>query len=183
MRLKLSHAPYIANKVSLDLSKSSHIEIVETLDLINELVLNLLKEDIQKELAIDERVREILEEQSTEIEVFSMNERELFRMCKKQVANEQNFPLNWDERCSYLAHNILNLLIQEDCIDFGVSDIIVKNVIYKSINDYAKIYKNAENSVMDKIKNYKRKLVYGSYEYEIVFNKLYEEELKSRGIL
>ena len=36
---------------------------------------------------------------------------------------------------------------------------------------------------MDKLKKYKRKLTYGTEEYEIVFSKFYEEELRKEGLL
>ena len=47
----------------------------------------------------------------------------------------------------------------------------------------SKIYDKAEEAVIDKLKKYKRKLIYGTEEYEIVFSKLYEEELRKRGLL
>ena len=40
----------------------------------------------------------------------------------------------------------------------------------------------SKEEVLKKLEKYKRKLVYGSEEYEIVFAKLYEEELRKRGL-
>lgn len=39
-----------------------------------------------------------------------------------------------------------------------------------------------EDDVMDKIDTLKRKLIPGTEEYDMVFEKLYEEELKKRGM-
>lgn len=181
MRLKMQHAPYIANKISIDLGNSQHIELLAPIANIAQIALTCLQENIQKELAIDERVREILEERSDEIEDFGMDERELFRMCKRQVANEQNFYLAWEERCSDVSHQILSKLHSH--LRFEVSETIIKNIIFKAINEYSKIYDKAEEAVVEKLKKYKRKLIYGTEEYEIVFSKLYEEELRKRGLL
>ncbi|TLD97382.1 DUF507 family protein [Helicobacter jaachi] len=181
MRLKLQHAPYIANKISIDLGNSPHIKPLVPIQNIAQSALECLKENIQKELAIDEKVREILEERSDEIEDFGMDERELFRMCKKQVAREENFYLAWEDRCSDVSHQILTQL--DSLIAFEVSETIIKNIIFKAINEYSKIYDKAEEAVFEKLKKYKRKLTYGTEEYEIVFSKLYEEELRKRGLL
>ena len=181
MRLKMQHASYIANKISIDLGNSSHTEILVPIANIAQVALEYLQSNIQKEQAIEEKVREILEERSDEIEDFNMDERELFRMCKRQIANEQNFYLAWEERCSDLSHQILSAL--HAYIKINASETIIKNIIFKAINEYSKIYDKAEEAVIEKLKKYKRKLTYGTEEYEIVFSKLYEEELRKRGLL
>lgn len=181
MRLKMQHIQYISNKISIDLGHSQFITLFSPIQNIAQIASECLQEDIQKELGIEERVREILEERSDEIEDFGMDERELFRMCKRQLAKEENFSLSWDERCSDISHKILSKLHSH--IRFDASETIVKNIIYKAINDYSKIYEKAEEAVMEKLKKYKRKLSYGTEEYEIVFSKLYEEELRKKGLL
>lgn len=181
MRLKMQHTPYIANKISIDIGNAPQIELLAPIQNIAQIALEILQNNVQKELAIDEKVREILEERSDEIEDFGMDERELFRMCKRQIANEQNFYLAWEDRCSDVSHQILNAIAP--LIRFHVSESIVKNIIFKAINEYSKIYDKAEEAVIERLKKYKRKLIYGTEEYEIVFSKLYEEELRKKGLL
>ncbi|MGI0406006.1 DUF507 family protein [Helicobacter himalayensis] len=182
MRLKAQHAPYIANKIGLDLANANFITLNSSVESVSKIALDCLMENIQKERAIDEKVRDLLEEYVNEIEDYRMDERSIFRMFKKQIADEEDFTLNWDERCSDLSHRILTQMLQKHMLTFKVSEVIVKNTIYKAINDYSKIYEKSEEAVNECLKKYKRKLVYGSDEYEIVFNKLYEEELRKRGL-
>ncbi|RDU53055.1 DUF507 domain-containing protein [Helicobacter sp. MIT 00-7814] len=182
MRLKAQHAPYIANKIGLDLANANFITLNSSIESLSKIALDCLMENIQKERAIDEKVRDLLEEYVNEIEDYRMDERSIFRMFKKQIADEENFTLNWDERCSDLSHKILTQMVQKNMLSFKVSEVIVKNAIYKAINDYSKIYEKSEEAVNERLKKYKRKLVYGSDEYEIIFNKLYEEELRKRGL-
>lgn len=182
MKLKAQHAPYIANKISIDLAHSNYITMKSPIENLAQVALECLLANIREEAAIDERVREILEEREREIEDFGMDERELFRMCKRQVAKERNFYLAWEERCSDVSHQILHVL-ETKHIAFDVSETMIKNIIFKAINDYSKIYDKAEDAVFEKLKKYKRKLIFGTEEYEIVFSKLYEEELRKRGLL
>ena len=48
---------------------------------------------------------------------------------------------------------------------------------------YLENFQSIEDDVAEKISNYKRKVVPGSEEYDLIFEKLYEEELKRRGMM
>ncbi|MCI6217318.1 MAG: DUF507 family protein [Helicobacter sp.] len=182
MKLKAQHAPYIANKIGLDLVNASFININTSLESLSKVALDCLMENIQREKVIDEKVRDLLEKHSNEIEDYRMDERAMFRMFKRQIASEENFTITWDDRCSDLSHEILSRICKTGFIDFKVSEVVVKNIIHKAINEYSRIYEQSEEAVIERLKKHKRKLVYGSDEYEIVFNKLYEEELRKKGL-
>lgn len=91
--------------------------------------------------------------------------------------------LNNEDRHSNLAHLILKDFIDNDFIQFSVSENRIKNLIFNSIENYLKSYGLIEDEVSEKISHYKRKLIPGSEEYELVFDKLYQEELRKRGML
>ncbi len=184
MKLRLPHAPYIASKIALDLMHSQFVELdSQPLEKIVEIAKQVLQENIKAEIALDEEVRAILENRIDEIEFLQADEKQLFWMVKKELANKKGISLLKDERYSNISHAILNHLIDEDIIFFDVSENIIKNIIYKSINHYAKTYETLEDIVDEKIKTYKRKIVVGSEEYDIIFEKLYEEELRKKGFL
>ena len=111
------------------------------------------------------------------------DESHLFWIINKLIAEDVKFPLNWDDRYSELSFKILKALNHDKLIAYSLSDNVIKNLIFKAIDSYSKIYEDAEENVLEKLKNYKKKLVAGSDEYELVFNKLYEEELKKKGYL
>lgn len=183
MKLKLQHAPYVANKVALDLFNSPLLEEKASIERLQRKILDVMQIDIQRELALDEKARVLLEQNLEEIEFMRADERQLFWMIKKQIAEEEKFPLNWDDRYSELSFKILKALNHDKLIAYSLSDNVIKNLIFKAIDSYSKIYEDAEENVLEKLKNYKKKLVAGSDEYELVFNKLYEEELKKKGYL
>lgn len=104
-------------------------------------------------------------------------------MIKKKLASEFKFMLDKEDRYNNLAHKVLENLVNEDLINYNVSENRVKNLIFSSIMTYLKEYENLEDLVYEKISNYKRKLIPGSEEYELVFEKLYQEELRKKGLL
>jgi hypothetical protein len=183
MKLKKQHISYIARKITKDLINTDFIEIRKDKAAITEICEQYLNEDIQKEIELDQAVNEILENQEDEIEFYKADYRQLFWMTKKRLANEYGVNLNFEDRFSNIAHKIMDFLYEEDYIHFEVNDNQVKNIIANSINDFIKGYDEADTLAYEKIKNYKRKLIPGTEDYDLVFNRLYEEELAKKGLL
>lgn len=183
MKFRLAHAHYIGNKIALDLSNCGFVSILHGLEGISKVAQEFIKTDIQEEAKIEEKAREILEENLDEIEFMRADEHQLFWKIKQKLAENENFILNFEDRYNHLAHKILNELFEEDLIDSATSETRIVNVIFKAINSYSKIYNEVEEIVQERISNYKRKIVFGSEEYDLIFDKLYQEELKKKGFL
>jgi len=182
MKLKKQHANYIARKITNDLILQDFIEVRKEKALITEVCVDILNEDIQKEIKLDEYVTELLEENEEDIEFYHADYRQLFWMTKKRVANDFNVNLNFEDRVSHIAHNIMDYLYEEDYIHFTVSDNQIKNVIANAIHSFLKGYDEADSIAYEKIKSYKRKLIPGTEDYDAVYNRLYEEELIKKGL-
>lgn len=183
MKLKKQHVQYISRKITNDLINSEFIEIRKEKALITEENGRILLEDIQKEIELDEKVNDILEDKEDDIEFYNADFRQLFWMTKKRLANEFGVNLNFEDRFSNIAHNIMDYLYEEDFIHFEVNDNQVKNVILNSIQTFINGYDEADSAAYEKIKTYKRKLIPGTEDYDIVFTRLYEDELLRRGLM
>ncbi len=183
MRIRIPHAPYIANKIAIDLFKTGFVKLHKGVESVAKVSQDLLEIDIKKEIALEERVDEILDENVDDMEFMQIDERNMFWLIKKKIAAEYNFILSYEERFSELSHKILDELLNSDLIEFNVSENRVKNSIYSSIEGYLNSYEGVEDIVIEKLENYKRKLIPGSDEYEIVFEKLYQQELRKLGML
>ncbi len=181
MKLKPQHAQFLANRIILDLSRSNLVAINAPLTSLNKITTEVIKEDMQQEQSIENKARELLEEYQDQIDEEEVNEKQLFAMIKKQLAKENGFLISHKERYSNLSHSILDALFEESYVDFKVSENSVKSFIMESIDSYFKFHEDAYDNAVEKIKNYKRKLIPGSEEYELIFAKLYEEELSKRG--
>ncbi len=183
MRLKFSHIQYIADKIALDLGNAKFIEILTNRGDIIKVASKHLEENIKKELAIEEKTRAFMDEKLDEIDSSAVNEKQVFFMIKKRFADESDFILSWEDRYNDISHKIMDELIDTSIINFKVSEMMVKNIIFKAINSYAKSYKDIESAVNSRIKNYKKKLITDSEEYNLVFHKLFEEELRKQGLI
>lgn len=183
MKIKASHIRYIADKIALDLINAKYVEILTHSSDIVKVAIKHIEDNVKIESSIEEKARSFIEDNIDEIETNGANEKQMFFLLKKRFAEEIDFILSWDDRFSDLSHKIMDELIDSSIINFKVSEIMIKNLIFKSIDTYTKAYKDISYKVQDRIKNYKRKLLVGTEEYELVFEKMYEEELKKQGLI
>jgi hypothetical protein len=183
MRIKTTHAPYIANKITLDLLNSGLVQMKQGVDPIKAVCLKIIDNDLDLEASVDEKVRKLLEQNEDEIEFLSPDIRQLFWMVKRKVANEMGLILEQEERFNAMAHKVLDEIWNDDLADYSVTETRIKTVIVKAMLDFVKGQDAIEEAVKEKVRNYKRNLTEGSEEYEIVVQKLYEDELTKRGML
>ena len=183
MKLKKQHSPYIARKITKDIVNSTFIEVRKEKSFITEECERILNDDIQKEIELDDAVDDLLEKSEDDIEFYKADYRQLFWMTKKRMANDFGVNLNFEDRFSNIAHLIMDYLYEEDFIHFTVNDNQVKNLISEGINNFIKGYDEADSIAYEKIKTYKRKLIPGTEDYDLVFHRLYEEELIKKGLI
>jgi len=183
MKLKKQHTSYIARKITKDIVNAAFIEVRKEKSFITSECERIINDDIQKEIELDDAVDTLLEKQEDDIEFYKADYRQLFWMTKKRMANDFGVNLNFEDRFSNIAHLIMDYLYEEDFIHFIVNDNQVKNLISESINNFIKGYDEADSLAYEKIKTYKRKLIPGTEDYNLVFNRLYEEELMKKGLI
>ncbi|MBR8465175.1 DUF507 family protein [Campylobacter sp. faydin G-140] len=183
MRLKLPHIPYISHKIAIDLLNCGLVKLNRGIEPVALKASEILKIDIQKERALEERTNELLEKNEDEMESMQVDRKSMFRLIKKRLASEFGVILSHEDRFSDIAHKILEATWKASLIDYSVSENRVKNIIYNSMDEYFKNYEKIEDDVIEKIEGYKRKLIPGTEEYDVVFERLYEDELRKRGML
>jgi len=182
MKISLKTIPHIANKIAIDLNKSGVVTMTKGLEAIAKEAQKILVYNVEQELALEEKVDKICEENEDEIEFNLVDERQLFFMIKKKLAPEFGVILNYEERYSDISHKILDELYEEDLIHFEVTENRIKNIIYNSITSFISEASELDDTVMDKIRTYKKKYIPGTDEFDILYEKLYREELTKRGM-
>jgi len=182
MRISLKTVPHIADRIAIDLNKSGVVTMTQGLDRVSQEAQKVLTQNIKQEMALEEKVNEICEENEEQIEFMLADERQLFFMIKKKLAPEYGVILDYEERYSDIAHKILDELYEEDLINFDVTENRIKNIIYNAITSFIAESSQIDDAVVKKIKTYKKRYIPGTDEYEILYEKLYREELQKRGM-
>lgn len=182
MKVSLTHVPHIATRIAVDLSRSGLVTLTHGLERVSKEAEGILIANVKKEMALEEKVKEIVNANEEQIDFYLADERQLFFMIKKKLAPEYGVILSYEERYSDIAHQILDELYEEDLIRYDVSENRVKNIIYDAITMFIADTSEIESAVFQKIKSYKRNLIPGTDEYEIMYEKLYKDELHRRGM-
>ncbi len=182
MKIRMPHAPYIANKIAIDLFNSGYATFSNGLDPVKACVQEVFEEDIKKEEALEQRVEELLEDNEDEMEFNRIDRRSMFWMIKKKIAKEYDVILSYEDRYNNVAHAMLDKLWQEDLMDYSVAENTVKNVILTALETYVNGFEAIEEVVLEKIRHMKRDMIPGTDEYNTTFERLYREELQKKGM-
>lgn len=182
MKISLKTIPHISNKIAIDLNKSGVVTMTRGLEPVIHEAQKILTHDVKQEVALEEKVNEICQANEEEIEFNLVDERQLFYMIKKKLAPEFGVILSYEDRYSDLSHKILDELYEEDLIHFDVTENRIKNIIYNAITSFIAESSQLDNVIMDKIKTYKKRYVPGTDEFDILYEKLYREEMIKRGM-
>ena len=88
MKIRLPHAPYMANKISIDLLNSGFVTLHSGLEPVTKIASDLIEEDIKKEMALEAKVTEILDENEDDMEFMQVDRRNMFWLIKKKLAKD-----------------------------------------------------------------------------------------------
>lgn len=185
MVIRRQQVPFLARRIAISLLQSGLVTFPKQIERARQEIEELLMEDVEWEQEIEERAYQILEEKEEEqgFAFYSLDRRELFKLIKRRIAEEEEFPLNLQDRIDELSDYIVRELWEEELIDYDVVDGKIRNIIFKTIWEFINRDKRVRARVHEKLENYKRRLIPGSDEYELMFRKLYEEELRREGLI
>ncbi len=185
MLIKEAQVPFIARKIAYDLLNSGYVTFPKGIDIAIKEIEEIVLDDVLWEREIEDKAREILakEEEENEYLFYDVDRREVFKLLKKEIAKEEGFPINKTDRFDDLAAFLVKELWDKELIDYDERDGKIKNIIFKSFMDFLNREKEARMAAYEKIEHYKRPLVPGSEEWELVFQRIYEQELKKRGLI
>ncbi|MBI5666356.1 MAG: DUF507 family protein [Nitrospirae bacterium] len=86
-----------------------------------------------------------------------------------------------DDKISHLTHIILKGLLEKGIITAVAEEGSIRREIKRVIIKELKIAEGIEETVRKKLQSYSKKIHEGGSEWEIMFNKLYEEESAKKG--
>jgi uncharacterized protein len=84
-----------------------------------------------------------------------------------------------DDRISYIAHLLVDGPWEDDLVDYTDEDMVLRET-KRSIAEYFKIDDEIDNIVREKLKSYSRGIAEGGSEWEILYKKHHDEEMRKR---
>ena len=87
------------------------------------------------------------------------------------------------EKINFLSRQVLNLLNNNDQVEFLDDPNEIRLIIVKAIEEEMHLYETLDKKAVEKIQSQKKAIEEGSREWEILYRKYYNEELGKLGKL
>ncbi|SNB47513.1 Protein of unknown function [Geobacter sp. DSM 9736] len=84
-----------------------------------------------------------------------------------------------EDRISHIAHKIIDRLWRDDLADFSDEPRALQSV-KNSVSGYFTVAEEVDDAVRKKLSSYSQAKVPGSREWEILYQKFYQEEMAKR---
>lgn len=85
------------------------------------------------------------------------------------------------EKVNFLSRQILNLLNNNDQVEFLDDANEIRLNIVRAIEEEMRLYESLDKKAVEKIQSQKKSIEEGSREWEILYRKYYNEELAKLG--
>ena len=84
------------------------------------------------------------------------------------------------EKINHFSHLIINAFLEDENIEIFKADNDIRLEIVRVITEELMLEEEVDNKVRDMLSRYKQKLLEGSREWEIIYQKTYEEEMNKK---
>ncbi len=171
----------IANAIVDQLSEDKIIE-AEDPELFKKKVIAVFKKAEEEEKILDEKAKEILKKRLDLLDETNLDYRTAFRAVKAKLAEEMRININRRERMNQVANMIRDLIMEDDSVEIYEDPPIIRRRVAEILRQAVKEEEEIEKTVRDKIRSYSKNILEGTPEWNILYKKIYEDELKQRGL-
>ena len=171
----------IAGKIVEELSTEGLLE-VEDPELFKKKIISVFKKAEEEERLLDERTKEILRERINILEEADLDYRTAFRAVKAKLAEEMKININRRERMNQVAGMIKDLIMEDDGVEIFEDPPVIRRRIANILRRALKEEEEIERNVRERIKKQSKNVLEGTPEWNLLYRKIYEDELRQRGL-
>ena len=182
MKIPIRLVERITDKLTKELTEKEYIE-AEDIEKFKENILQIIKNAIQEEKDLEKEAEELVEQHKHLLEEEDINFRNAVRKVKEKLAEERNIHLDPEERMNQVAHKIRKYIEEDDSIEIFVHPNKIRKLVFAVLKDLVREEKEIDREVRNRIRSYSRKIYEGTTEWKILYNKIYEDILKRKGLI
>jgi len=145
-------------------------------------ILSVFKKAEEEEKLLDEKTKEILKEKMNLLEETDLDYRTAFKAVKAKLAEEMKINVNRRERMNQVANMIRDLIMEDETVEIYEDPPIIRKRVAEILREAVREEEEIERRVREKIRQYSRNILEGTPEWNILYKRIYEDELKQRGL-
>lgn len=160
---------------------------------VRELINELITQELSMEDRINDEVREILGQYTEYMRREGVSYQEMFRRIKKMLLAENKIirasgretgdPTKLSrDKINELSHKIAALLRRTPRIKFQMAWNDVRLEVVRGLTQVLVTEEKVDRAARDKVKTHKREIPEGSEEWDLLFRRYYDEEMRRYGI-
>ncbi|NPB07715.1 MAG: DUF507 family protein [Aquificae bacterium] len=172
----------IAEAIVQELANKERILELEDPMTFKKKVVRIFKEAQEEEKRLDEKAKEVLKKNLDVLERENIDYRTAFLAVKKKLAEEMNINIDRRERLNQIVNRIMNLIMEDDTVEIYEDPPVIRNRVRKIVMGALRLEEEIEREVRRRIQKYSRDILEGSPEWNILWKRIYEDELKKRGL-
>ncbi len=182
MKIPLRLVERITEKITKELTEKEYIE-AEDINQFRENILQIIKNAIQEEKDLEREAEELVEKHKHLLDEEDINFRTAVRKVKEKLAEERNIHLDPDDRMNQVAHKIKKYIEEDDSIEIFVHPNKIRRLVFAILKDLVREEREIDREVRNRIRSYSKKIYEGTTEWKILYNKIYEDILKRKGLI
>lgn len=171
----------IANKIVDKLGKEGLLE-VEDPELFKKKIISVFKKAEEEERLLDEKTKEILKEKMKLLEETDLDYRTAFKAVKAKLAEDMRININRRERMNQVANMIRDLIMEDETVEIFEDPPIIRKRVAEILREAVREEEEIERKVRERIRKYSRNILEGTPEWNLLYRRIYEDELRQRGL-
>ncbi len=181
MKLPEKLVEIVSNKIVDGMSKEGLLE-AEDPEIFKKKIISIFKKAQEEEKALDERTKEVLRENLELLEKEGIDYGTAFKAIKARLAEEMNINVNRRERMNQIANMIMDLIMQDETVEIYDDPPVIRRRVLAILREAVAEKEDIDRKVRRRIKEYSPHIVEGTPEWNLLYRRMYEDELRQRGL-
>lgn len=182
MRLPDRLIELIAEAIVRGLAHDERILELEDEQTFKKKIIGIFKKAQEEEKLLDDRAKEVLKKNLDVLEKEGIDYRTAFQAVRKKLAEEMNINIDRRERLNQIVNRIMDLIMEDESVEIYEDPPVIRGKVRKIVMEALRIEEEIEREVRKRIKKYSKDILEGSPEWNILWRRIYEDELKKRGL-
>lgn len=146
---------------------------------IKEIINTAIEEDRQ----LQEEAERLVSQHIHLIENEDIRYKTAVMKVKEKLAEERNIHLEPEERLNQVANKIKKYIETDPEVEIFEHPNYIRRVVLEKLKAILREEREIDREVRQRIRSYSRKILEGTPEWKILYNRIYEDALKRRGLL
>lgn len=160
-----------------------HIVEPDNPENFKENIRQIINTAIEEDKQLEEEAEKLVSKHLHLIENEDIRYKTAVMKVKEKLAQEKNIHLEPEERLNQVANKIKKYIETDPEVEIFEHPNYIRRVVLEKLKSIIREEREIDKEVRQRIRSYSKKIVEGTSEWKILYNRIYEDALKRRGLL